>query len=238
MNPKIDALQMTENDMLQSVVHDLRTPMTVIKGYLQLLISGGMGEMPSEQRAVLQRSVAPLEDLILLTENLLQSMSLQKDQVELQELPVDLDGLLAETVEFYQHPFQQRNMRIFREGNTLGEKILVDAFWFKRLFHNLVWNAFKFTPDGGQVTFHVAHRHGGLEIGIQDNGRGIPADRLEKLFHKFEQAMPQKDRRIGSGLGLWICRRVMELHNGEITVQSIEGRGTCFTLWIPPSRLL
>lgn len=238
MNPKLATLQMLENDMLQSVVHDLRTPMTVIKGYLQLLISGGMGEMASEQRAVLQRSVAPLEDLILLTENLLQSMSLQKGEVELHAQPTDLDALVAETVEFYQLPFQQRQMRIFRDGNTLGEKVLVDSFWFKRIFHNLVWNAYKFTPDQGQVTFHVAHRNGGLEISVQDTGRGIPADRLEKLFEKFEQVTPQKDRRTGSGLGLWICRKVMALHGGEITVQSIEGRGSRFSLWIPPSRVL
>src|SRR5262245_37791312 len=120
------------NDLMQSVVHDLRTPMTVIKGYLQLLISGGMGEMKSDQMELLQRSVGPLEDLILLTDNLLQSLSLQKGQVELNLAPTDLDRLLAETIEFYQLPFQQRNMRIFRDGNTLGQKILVDTFWFKR----------------------------------------------------------------------------------------------------------
>src|SRR5262245_14348338 len=97
-----------QNDVMQSVVHDLRTPMTVIKGYLQLLINGAMVEMRDEQMAVLQRSVGPLEDLILLTDNLLQSLSLQKGQVDLNLAPTDLDKLLAETIEFYQLPFQQR----------------------------------------------------------------------------------------------------------------------------------
>src|ERR1700748_1448967 len=93
MLPQMNAMQ---NDMVQSMVHDLRTPMTVIKGYLQLLINGAMGEMRSEQIALLQRSVGPLEDLILLTDNLLQSVSLQKGHVELHLAPVDLDALLAE----------------------------------------------------------------------------------------------------------------------------------------------
>ncbi|OGR93576.1 MAG: hypothetical protein A2992_05550 [Elusimicrobia bacterium RIFCSPLOWO2_01_FULL_59_12] len=234
----LSAINLMQNDMVQSVVHDLRTPMTVIKGYIQLLISGGMGEMRSEQMALLQRSVAPLEDLILLTDNLLQSLSLQRSQVELNAAPVDLDKLLAETLEFYQLPFQERGLRIFRDGNTLGEKILVDLFWFKRVLNNLLWNAFKFTPDGGQVTFAVARKNGGLEINIRDTGRGIPANRLDTIFQKFEQAAPEKDSKIGSGLGLWICRRVMELHGGRITVQSIEGRGSCFTLWLPPERIL
>src|SRR6266850_1768367 len=90
MNPNQAALSvhsLMQNDMMQSVVHDLRTPMTVIKGYLQLLISGSMGEMRSDQMALLQRSVGPLEELILLTDNLLQSSSLQKGQVELNLAP-------------------------------------------------------------------------------------------------------------------------------------------------------
>jgi signal transduction histidine kinase len=232
------AVQIMQNDMMQSFVHDLRTPMTVIKGYLQLLLSGNMGEMPSEQLALLQRSVGPLEDLIMLTDNLLQSVSLEKGSVELNLSPVDLDRVLAETIEFYQLPFQQRGMRIFREGNTVGMKLLVDNFWFKRVLHNLVWNAFKFTPDNGQVTFDVAAKDGGLEIGIRDTGRGIPADRLGRIFEKFEQASPEKDRKVGFGLGLWICHRVLALHGGRINVQSVENRGSRFALWLPSTQVL
>jgi signal transduction histidine kinase len=232
------ALNLMQNDMMQSVVHDLRTPMTVIKGYLQLLISGGMGEMRSEQMEVLQRSVGPLEDLILLTDNLMQSVSLQKDQVQVNLVPTDLDKLLSETIEFYQMPFQQRQMQIYREGNTVGLKILVDPFWFKRVLHNLVWNAYKFTADCGQVTFLVSDKDGGLEINIKDTGRGIPADQLGSVFGKFEQAIPEKDRKEGSGLGLWICRKVVELHRGRITVHSTEGVGTRFCIWLPPNKII
>src|SRR5262245_31937965 len=107
MHSKQAALTLMQNDMVQSVVHDLRTPMTVIKGYLQLLISGGMGELRSEQMAVLRRSVGPLEDLILLTDNLLQSIALQKNEVEVNPVSIDLDKLLIETIQFYQLPFQQ-----------------------------------------------------------------------------------------------------------------------------------
>src|SRR5438477_611051 len=138
-------LNVMQNEMMQSVVHDLRTPMTVIKGYLQILMSGVMGEMPEEQRQLLERSVGPLEDLILLTDNLMQSISLQKDNVPLNLAEADLDLLLSETVEFYKLPFQQRGMLIYRDGNTLGAKIKVDAFWMRRVLHNLVWNAYKFT---------------------------------------------------------------------------------------------
>src|SRR5687768_2340577 len=110
-------VEMMKQDAVQTVVHDLRAPMTVIKGYLHLLLSGTMGEMSAEHKELIRRSVGPLDEMILMTENLLQAPSLESaDQLRLEE--VDLDLLLAETIEFYQLPFKQRNMQIYREGNT------------------------------------------------------------------------------------------------------------------------
>src|SRR5580704_7379720 len=105
-------------DTVQSVVHDLRTPMTVIKGNLQLLLSGVMGQMTEEQLLLLRRSVGPLEDLILMTENLLQSSTLEKNELTLKMEETDLDTLLSDTIDFYKVPFSQREMRIYRDGNT------------------------------------------------------------------------------------------------------------------------
>src|ERR1700687_3360627 len=138
-------------DAVQSVVHDLRTPMTVIKGNLQLLLSGVMGEMTEEQVMILQRSVGPLEDLILMTENLLQSATLEKNDLTLKLEDTDLDKLLSDTIDFYAVPFKQREMAIYRDGNTFGQKLRVDSFWMKRVLNNLIWNAYKFTPDRGKV---------------------------------------------------------------------------------------
>lgn len=230
--------EILKQETLQSVVHDLRTPMTVIKGYLQILLSGTMGQMPQEQKQLLERSVGPLEDLIKMTENLLQFSLLEKDSPDIQFVETDLDHLLAETIEFYQLPFKQREMQIYREGNTLGMKLFVDPFWTKRVLHNLIWNAYKFTPDQGKVTIHVRHQQKNLDIIVQDTGRGIPADKVDAIFEKFEQGSPTEDRKIGTGLGLWICKRVMELHGGSIRAESSEGHGSRFILSLPVSRVL
>jgi len=211
--------------------------MTVIKGNLQLLLSGMMGQMTEEQLMLIQRSVGPLEDLIQMTENLLQSAALEKSDLTLKLETTDLDKLLSDTIDFYAVPFKQREMEIFRDGNTFGQKLQVDAFWMKRVLNNLIWNAYKFTPDHGRVTVQVAHRGQDLELIISDNGRGIPADKLSTIFDKFTQASP-KDRKMGSGLGLWICKRILELHGGSIKVESEEGKGTRFILHIPSSCVL
>ena len=239
IEPTVSPLfEILKQETLQSVVHDLRTPMTVIKGYLQILLSGTMGHMPSEQKQLLERSVGPLEDLIMMTENLLQASLLDTDTLDIHLVNTDLDHLLAETIEFYQLPFKQREMRIYREGNTLGVRLLIDPFWIKRVLHNLIWNAYKFTPDQGKVTLHVRHQKKGVEILIQDTGRGIPAHKIEKIFDKFEQSSPAADRKIGTGLGLWICKRVMELHTGSIRAESNEGQGSRFILFLPYNRIL
>ncbi len=227
-----------KQETVQSVVHDLRTPMTVIKGYLQLLASGMMGSMTPEQMELIQRSISPLDDMIMMTENLLQASSLDGNQPALECAETDLDQLISEMVNFYQLPFQQRGMQILRDGNTLGEKLYVDPFWMKRVLQNLIWNAYKFTPDNGKVRLHVNHEQGGLTITVSDNGRGIPKASLGKLFQKFEQVFESMDRKIGTGLGLWICKRVMELHGGDIHVKSVEGSGSHFIISIPASRIL
>ena len=231
-------LSVLKQGMVQTVVHDLRSPMTVIKGNLLLLLSGVMGKMSADQQMLIERSVGPLEELILMTENLLQASTLDKDEPNLEMSATNLDQLLAETIEFYTLPFAQRGMRIFRDGNTIGHSLSVDNFWMKRVLHNLIWNAYKFTPDNGQVVLHVHHTSlGGIEIAVEDSGRGIPREKLETIFEKFNQC-ESKDRKIGSGLGLWICKRVMELHGGSIHVESTEGTGSRFILTIPSQRVI
>jgi signal transduction histidine kinase len=225
-------------DAVQSMVHDLRTPITVIKGNLQLLLSGVMGEMSQEQLTLIQRSVAPLEDIILMAENLLQSACLEKSELPLKFEETDLDKMLSDAIDFYAIPFKQREMAIYRDGNSLGIKLRIDAFWIKRVLNNLIWNAYKFTPDQGTVKVYVEHAPEGLNIVVQDNGRGIPKEKLATIFEKFTQASPQKDCRLGSGLGLWICKRVLELHGGSIRVDSEEGKGSRFILSIPASCIL
>src|SRR5262249_28538487 len=127
------AKSLMHNDALQSVIHDLRTPITVIKGNLQLLISGIIGPLTEEQTMLLQRSLGPLDDLILMTENLLQSRTLDANYPAFKFEETDLDKLLNEMIEFYSPSFKQREMQIYRDGNTFGTKLFVDPFWLKRV---------------------------------------------------------------------------------------------------------
>lgn len=237
LDPK-DLGKFMNKDTVQSVVHDLRTPMTVIKGNLQLLLSGIMGQMSEEQLRLIQQSVLPLDDMIVMTENLLQAATLDQSEMNLKMQEVDVDNLIEETINFFTQSFQQRGMQLYRDGNTFGTRIRVDAFWMRRVLANLVWNSYKFTPDHGRVILEVHLDEQGLKICVEDSGRGIPAEKLETIFNKFAQAAPGRDRRLGAGLGLWICKKVLELHGGAIQVESTDGQGSRFILRIPASCIL
>src|SRR6266700_3498189 len=104
------SLDLLRRDTFQSLVHDLRTPMTVIKGYLQMMLAGFAGPISEEQAKFLKRSVAPLEELILMTDNLMQTMNLEKDEFELKQEAVDLDHMIGDLIGFYELPFEQRHM--------------------------------------------------------------------------------------------------------------------------------
>ena len=139
--------------------------------------------MSADQMLLIERSVGPLEDLILMTENLLQASSLEKSELALKLEDTDLDKLLSETIDFYSIPFKQREMgKFIARGNTFGTKLRVDTFWMKRVLNNLIWNAYKFTPDHGKVTIQVKHHETGIELSIEDTGRGIPNGKLKTNF--------------------------------------------------------
>jgi len=219
-------------ETVQTMVHDMRAPMTVLKGYLQLLLSGVVGDMKADQRKLVEKSVGPLEELILLTDNLLQAASLEEHSISLTRIDTDLDLLLSDVISFYEMPFSQRKMQLVRGIDARGINLFIDPFWTKRVLHNLIWNAYKFTPDGGKVMLKIQPHDDMIDIVIEDSGRGIPAAKLSTIFDKFSQCS-KRDQKFGAGLGLWICRQVMELHGGTVHVESTLGRGTRFILSFP-----
>ncbi len=235
LGPLTDLLK---QEMLQSMVHDLRTPIAVIKGNLMILLSGMMGQLPADQKMLLERSMGPIEEMLQMTDNMLQASKLEDQQVSIERRPMDLDRLIAETIEFYETPFQQRHLRIFRDGNTVGVRLNADVFWVKRVLHNLIWNAYKYTPENGNVSLQVTHKGSAIEVAVQDTGCGISPDKLDTIFEKFGQANVLNDRKLGTGLGLWISKRVLELHGGSIRCESDPGRGSRFVMTFPADCVL
>jgi PAS domain S-box-containing protein len=222
-----------KSDFVATMSHELRTPLGVIIGYADLLIDGTVGDLTGEQANMLRRMRHNAFDLIELISSTLDLSRLQRGQIELSRertTLVDLAGQVAE--EAYA---QQDKPRVTMECRIPADlpNVYTDAPKLKVILKNLLLNALKFTNEGS-VMLTAATRDGGVECTITDTGVGIAPELLPVIFEPFRQLAAGRDRRHGGvGLGLYIVKRMVELLEGRLEVESKVGRGTTFRVWIP-----
>jgi signal transduction histidine kinase len=215
--------------------HELKTPLSVIKGFVSLLHDGIYGEVPEEQRKIL-RSVGDQTDrLARLIQQLLDVSRLEAGGVRLDLSPFGLHGFLNElTTSFDVLAYQSDMDFALIEDAQLPETLVGDADRLNEVIGNLLSNAFKFTPRGGTIRLKAAARDGEVVIEVSDSGVGIPADQLPRIFEKFYQVENEaQPRSVGSGLGLAIAKEIVEAHGGTIAAESTLGTGTIFRVALP-----
>jgi signal transduction histidine kinase len=233
---RLETLFRTQRRFIADVSHELRTPLTTVQGNVDLLRRGAAedAETRHETLADIEAEVARMSrlvaDLLLLAR--------VDAGVDLEKEPVELDTLLLEIY---------RQARLISDGVEvkLGHEdqavVLGDADRLRQLFLNLVDNALKYTPPGGQVTLSLYREEAWVRVVVADTGIGIPAEDLESgpkgiplIFERFYRADPARSRpQGGSGLGLSIAHWITQAHGGEIDVQSEVGRGSTFTVRLP-----
>jgi len=218
----------TQERFVADVSHELRTPLTAIQGNIDLLKkwAGQNEEIRKEALEIIQEETARMArlaaDLLLLA---------QADAgIQLQLKPVELDTLLLEV---YRHGRMMADGREIKLGHEDQATVLGDSDRLKQLLLNLVDNAVTYTPPGGEIVLMLYREPEWTRVLVKDNGIGIPAEDLPHIFDRFYRGdRARSDRKVGTGLGLSIARWVAEAHGGNLTVESAEGRGTTFTLWL------
>jgi signal transduction histidine kinase len=232
--------QLTELDKLKAefvsiASHELKTPINVIMGYLQLMAEGVYGPVNEKQEPIIRTLQAQAKTLQRLAHQLLDVSRFEAGGGRIEPRPIKLPLMLDELERTFHVLAVQREVefRVIREPN-----VPIDVTWdwerINEVTGNLLSNAFKFTPAGGFVHLTASPSENGVCIQVQDSGAGIAADQLTHVFEKFYQANNQKSASAkGTGLGLAIAKEIVEAHQGKITVASSEGRGTTFTLQLP-----
>jgi signal transduction histidine kinase len=223
-----------KSEFLANMSHELRTPLNAVIGFSEVLLDRLFGELNDKQEEYLQDILSSGRHLLSLINDILDLSKIEAGRMELElgsfDLPVALDNALTLVRE-----------RAGRHGITLGVnvesgigEIVADERKVKQVLVNLLSNAVKFTPEGGKVTVGVARADGGVEIAVTDTGTGIAAGDQEAIFEEFRQVGSDYTRkREGTGLGLPLSRRFVELHGGRIWVKSELGKGSTFTFSIP-----
>ncbi|MBE0618244.1 MAG: hypothetical protein IH608_10005 [Proteobacteria bacterium] len=236
-NRNLQELDRLKSEFLANMSHELRTPMNSILGYTQLVLDGVDGPVTEDQRRSLERVEKNAEHLLRLINDILDLSKIEAGRMDLDIHPFDLGQLAAEVVEDQRALAEPKGVavRVIREPGDL--RIAADANKIREVLNNLVNNAIKFTDRGAvMITVGPALRGGreGVRAAVEDTGVGIPAGSLEEIFLAFKQLDGSLTRSHGgTGLGLSIARRLVELHGGAIDVESREGAGSRFTMWLP-----
>jgi signal transduction histidine kinase len=222
------------SQFLSHVSHELKTPMTSIKGFLQNMLDGLTGAVNDKQRRYLSRMLQNSDRLIRMIEDLLDRTRIQTGKLELAPAVLDLGHCVAEVVEQLKPLAQAKRQSLealFPNGPLL---VWADRDRLVQIVINLVQNAMKFTPEDGHITVTVGkenHRHAGVTVG--DTGPGIPPDCLEKIFDPFFRVSSTRTTAKGLGLGLSIVRTLVELHGGTIEARCRERGGAEFHFTLP-----
>jgi PAS domain S-box-containing protein len=220
-------------DQFTSVVsHELRTPLTSIRGSLGLLDSGALGPLPEDGRRMVRIAVKNTDRLVRLINDILDLERTDSRAIDLLRAPCDTADLIASATEAVLPMAAEAGVTLTVDGEPWP--LAADADLLVQTLTNLISNAVKFSPPGGSVRIGCERRDGEILFEVSDRGRGIPADKLESIFGRFEQVDASDSRRKGgTGLGLAICRSIVEQHGGRIWAQSVLGEGSTFSFVVP-----
>ncbi len=225
---KVDQLK---DQFIGLVSHELRTPLTVIIGAVNTALSERSRLPPREMRRLLQDAASEADLLSNILENLLELSRSQADRLTLQLEPLMIEDVVKKTIDGARR-HSSRHQFVMDLPKTLPS-VRADRIRMERILHNLVENAVKYSP-GGEVRVSTRQEGENLVVEVRDQGPGISRDDQAKLFQPFQRIRRgESDDIKGTGLGLLVCRRLVEAHGGRIWLESSPGQGTAFLFTLP-----
>jgi PAS domain S-box-containing protein len=221
-----------KDEFIGMVSHELKTPLTVIIGSLAVAKTKGL---PVEQANELITDAAIYaDDLVVIVDNLLELSRFQSQRLTIQTEPTDLGAIARTVVQKLKNKSSKHHLVVDISTNTA--RINIDKIRIERVLYNLVENAIKYSPSGGQIRVFNHWQAGKMIVGVSDQGFGIAENDIAKLFHSFERIEAYEKHIIpGLGLGLRVCRILVEAHGGKIWVESVAGKGSTFYFSVPLS---
>lgn len=238
----IKRLERMKADFNSMVVHDLRSPMNVIQGFVELIRNRIVGEINSEQEELLDIAKENVKKVLTLVDNFLVASKIEVGKFNLDPKVNEINALIERVIENHQVLVTNKNIELQTKLDKNLPLLFFDGLRIEQVLNNLLSNAMKFTPENGQIVVSsqlLRKQIKGEEkfytyISVRDSGPGIPEEKIKDIFEKYEQVKPgQKLSSIGTGLGLSICQEIVHLHGGEIWVESELSKGSKFSFTLP-----
>jgi PAS domain S-box-containing protein len=232
-NRQAEQANQLKTEFLGNMSHELRSPLHTIIGFAELLAEEQQGPLNEKQRRCVSHILHDSRHLLELINDLLDLSKIEAGRLELRHEVFYIDAVIGEVISAVGPRAAAKSLKI-ETDISISTPILADSLRIKQILHNLLTNAIKFTPQGGQVIIAAARRGDFAEISVSDTGIGIREDEQQAIFDKFYQVRASMHgAHEGTGLGLAITRRLVEQHRGSVSLKSEPGKGACFAFTIP-----
>lgn len=228
-----NTLDKQKEDFIATLVHDLKTPLIGADRTLELIINGTLGDVDESQSEILSMLRRSNQGLLRMVQNLIEVYRFDFSKPNLAFEATSLFDLASECARELMAVADQKNLSI--EVNLAPNQgdVQVDTLAIRRVVLNLIDNAIKFTPSGGNIKVWGEETPNQVTIHIKDTGIGIAEEDLQKVFERFWRSEKGKGQAVGTGLGLYLCQQIIDAHQGDINVSSTEGSGTTFSVVLP-----
>ena len=230
LSSKIAALERAKTDFLNIASHELRGPMTVIKGYLTMLESGALGEITPKVRSVLPLLISKSDEVNWMIEQMIEASRLEEGRLALRKNRADIVELTEGAIEGVRMTLSGHELKVDMPVESI--EAYVDADRFQIVVRNLLSNAAKYSPAGSDISVGVRRDGDSALVSIQDQGAGISKEDQAHLFTRFGRIETSTHVQ-GTGLGLWLSREIARMHDGDLTVDSMVGAGSTFKFTVP-----
>ncbi|HEX9018709.1 MAG TPA: ATP-binding protein [Anaerolineaceae bacterium] len=230
MSQEVTRVNLLKRQMTADIAHDLRTPLTVIGGYVESMRDGVL-QPTTERLSLIYTEIERLQNLV----GDLKMLSLaDAGELSLHQQLHDPKTLLEQAAAPFQHRAETQQIELSVEADADLPRVNVDDLRMMQVFHNLISNAIRYTPDGGKISLRARAENGSVVISVADNGSGIPTEDLPNIFDRFYRVDKSRNGNSGeSGLGLAIVKALVEAQDGKIYAESELGKGTTISVHFP-----
>jgi len=234
-NKKLEKLDKAKSEFLDITSHQLRTPLTAVKGYISMILEGDFGRVPIKIKSKLENVFESNERLINLVNNLLNVSRIEAGRIDLKSEKLDLLDLISSIREELLVRANEKKQKVKINSSDTLPLIDLDRSKIRQVFINLIDNAIKYTPDGGEIDIILEKTNSCIRVSVKDSGVGISKEEIFDLFKVFSRGKNSSRLNTGGvGIGLYIAKKFVELHNGKIWVESRgEGKGSTFIVELP-----
>lgn len=238
-NEKLEAMDETKDEFISMASHQLRTPLTSVKGYVSMVLEGDAGQLNDMQRKLLEQAFTSSQRMVFLIADLLNLSRLRTGKFIIEAAPTNLADVIESEVSQLKETAASRSLKLLYKKPADFPSLMLDETKIRQVIMNFVDNAIYYTPAGGTVEIKLKQTDKSVEFTVSDDGIGVPKEDQHHLFNKFYRARnAQKARPDGTGLGLFMAKKVIVGQGGAIIFNSSEGKGSIFGFTFRKDKLL